>query len=79
MLSDNSRQSVDSFDSILDPILIPRVPGTANHEKVKNFIKNYMTRLGWIVEGDAFEDNTPYGKKPFENIIATLNPNVPRR
>ena len=38
-----------------------------------------MKSLDWSIETDAFEDDTPYGKKPFENIIATLNPEVPRR
>lgn len=27
----------------------------------------------------SFEDSTPYGTKPFTNIIATLDPHVDRR
>ena len=38
-----------------------------------------MNNLGWTVQSDIFEDNTPYGVKQFENIIATLNPDSPRR
>ncbi len=38
-----------------------------------------MSGLGWTIETDAFQDNTPHGVKPFENIIATLNPDTPRR
>jgi glutaminyl-peptide cyclotransferase len=68
-----------TFESILDSILIPRVPGTPNHEKVKQFIIGEMKNLNWNVETDKFEDETPHGVKPFENIIATLNPETPRR
>lgn len=38
-----------------------------------------MGGLGWAVEKDEFEDQTPVGPKPFTNIITTLNPNVHRR
>jgi len=67
------------FEPLLDPMLIPRVPGTANHARVKQFIKDHMQDLGWTIETDAFQDNTPHGVKPFENIITTLNPDTPRR
>ncbi|ODN02054.1 Glutaminyl-peptide cyclotransferase [Orchesella cincta] len=67
------------FEPLLDPMLIPRVPGTANHARVKQFIKDHMRGLGWTIETDAFQDNTPHGAKPFENIITTLNPDTPRR
>jgi len=43
------------------------------------YLMAHMNKLGWQVETDAFTDNTPFGPKPFENIIATLNPNVHRR
>jgi len=68
-----------NFEAFLDPLLIPRVPGTDNWVKVKKYLMDHMNNLGWNVETDAFEDNTPLGKKPFENIIATLNPTAPRR
>jgi hypothetical protein len=39
-----------------------------------------MRSLGWDVEVDAFVDqNTIVGQVPFANIIATLDPNAPRR
>jgi len=38
-----------------------------------------MTQLGWHLQYDTFEDNTPYGLKTFTNIIATQNPSVRRR
>ena len=38
-----------------------------------------MSGLGWTIEEDNFEQNTVVGKVPFSNIIATLDPNAPRR
>ncbi|KAF9972918.1 hypothetical protein BGZ73_003890 [Actinomortierella ambigua] len=35
--------------------------------------------IGWHVELDEFEDDTPYGKKKFTNIIMTKNPNAENR
>ena len=35
------------------------------------FIKERMTKLGWHVEEDVFEDDTPFGRKKFVNVIAT--------
>ncbi len=43
------------------------------------YLIDHMKSLDWHIETDAFEDETPYGSKHFENIIATLNPDVPRR
>ena len=37
-----------------------------------------MNSLGWTVEEDSFDSNTPVGRKTFTNVIATLNPNAPR-
>lgn len=38
-----------------------------------------MQGLGWSVESDPFEENTPiFGHLQFENIVATLNPNARR-
>ena len=42
-------------------------------------IKNRMKNLGWTVEEDSFEDNTPFGRKSFTNIIATQNPSRSQR
>jgi glutaminyl-peptide cyclotransferase len=66
------------FNRILDNILIPRVVGTDNHEKVKNFIADEMEKLQWTVEKDEFRDNTPFGELIFTNVIAKLNPNAER-
>lgn len=38
-----------------------------------------MSELGWTVESDLFEANTPlFGTLEFENIIVKLNPNAKR-
>lgn len=40
------------------------------------FIEDYLRSLGWTVTNDEFEDETPYGRKTFNNVIGTLNPNA---
>lgn len=70
------------FVKQLDTILIPRVVGTANHTFVRKHIVNQMENLGWTVETEGFQNNrAPRGfrDKVFTNVIATLNPNAPRR
>ena len=42
-------------------------------------IRSHMNFLGYHIEEDNFDDMTPMGEKNFNNIIATLNPNAPRR
>ncbi|CAL4076689.1 unnamed protein product [Meganyctiphanes norvegica] len=67
------------LQSVLDPILVTRIPGTEGHTGVRKHIVSSMKSLGWTVEEDSFQDSTPHGQKPFTNIIATLDPNAPRR
>jgi len=67
------------FKRTLDKILIERVPNSPGSKTVRDFISNEMSDLGWTVEEDAFEEDTVIGKVKFTNIIATLNPNAPRR
>jgi len=67
------------FKRTLANILIERVPDTPGSKKVRDFISNEMSDLGWTVEEDAFEQDTVIGNVRFTNIIATLNPNAPRR
>ena len=74
-----SLSNMQAFDVTVDPILVPRVVGTANHAKVKQYIIDQMKSFGWDTETDKFSDNTPLGRKEFENIIATLDPNARRR
>lgn len=67
------------FVEYLDNILIPRVVGTPNHEKVFNYIKNELDNLHWHVAVDEFQQKVPYfGKVTFKNIIATVNPKADR-
>ncbi|GBP39886.1 Glutaminyl-peptide cyclotransferase [Eumeta japonica] len=70
---------MDHFKTVLNEILIPRIVGTPNHEKVGNYIIKQMRDLGWTVEENAFVDNTPvFGPLTFKNIIAKLNPDAER-
>ncbi|KAF8758907.1 Peptidase family M28 [Rhizoctonia solani] len=65
--------------SHLAHILIPRPPDTANNTAVRNYLVKTMKDLNWDVEEDSFTSNTPYGEKRFTNVIATKNPEAPRR
>ena len=48
--------------------------------KIFQYIVGEMQRLGWDVEVDSFtEPNTVVGEVDFHNIVATLDPNAPRR
>ena len=38
-----------------------------------------MSNLGWTIEEDKFEQDTVIGNVEFSNVIATLDPNAPRR
>merc|ERR1711970_1087361 len=67
------------FKRTLANILIERVPDSPGSTKVRNFISSEMSNLGWTVQEDPFEQDTVIGKVKFTNIIATLNPNAPRR
>ncbi|KAG8691210.1 hypothetical protein FRC11_005909 [Ceratobasidium sp. 423] len=65
--------------SHLAHILIPRPPDTANNTAVRNYLVKTMKDLNWDVEEDSFTANTPYGEKRFTNVIATKDPEAPRR
>ncbi|KAH9984267.1 hypothetical protein BJV77DRAFT_1188545 [Russula vinacea] len=65
--------------SHLQEILIPRPADTENHTLVRNYIVSTLRRLNWHIEEDRFEDMTPYGPKNFTNVIATKDPDAPRR
>ncbi|XP_049817127.1 glutaminyl-peptide cyclotransferase [Aethina tumida] len=75
----SSMSNTNHLDEVLDNILIPRVVGTKNHQKVHDYIKSDLRRLNWTVEVDEFQDATPnFGVLTFRNIIAKLNPNAER-
>lgn len=66
-------------NEVLNNILIPRVVGTPNHDKVFEYIKKELIKLNWNVDVDEFEEETPrFGVLKFLNIIATLNPDADR-
>ncbi|XP_063880447.1 uncharacterized protein LOC135111230 isoform X1 [Scylla paramamosain] len=71
-------EDMQHFRKMLAPILVPRVVGTEGHTRVRQHLVNTMNSLGWTVEEDRFDSNTPVGRKTFTNVIATLNPDAPR-
>eukprot|EP00093_Oithona_nana_P007239 07239.XXX_409223_410097_1 [CDS] Oithona nana genome sequencing. len=71
--------SENDFQRIFRQILKVRTPGSEGSQQVRQFIENELSGLGWSIEEDNFEQNTVVGKVPFSNIIATLDPNAPRR
>lgn len=65
--------------SLLEPLLIPRPPGSQGHKTVFNFIVAHFQNLDWNVEVDAFTSTTPKGAVNFSNIIASSNPEAKRK
>jgi glutaminyl-peptide cyclotransferase len=55
----------------LSELLIPRVSGTPGNLKVQQYLISTFTNLGWTVDTDSFEEQTPLGVIPFNNIIVT--------
>ncbi|KAF8470449.1 glutaminyl-peptide cyclotransferase-like protein [Russula ochroleuca] len=74
-------RNLDSSDpySHLHKILIPRPADTENHTLVRNYLVSTLRKLNWHIEEDSFVDMTPYGPKNFTNVIATKDPDAPRR
>ncbi|KAL6261768.1 hypothetical protein P5V15_006857 [Pogonomyrmex californicus] len=71
--------NVTHMNEVLDNICVVRIVGTPEHARVREYIKRTMKGLGWTIESDTFESETPiFGKLQFENIIAKLNPNAKR-
>lgn len=70
-----------SPSSPVDSLFILNHPpaNTDNNTFVRNHIATTLRNLNWHVEEDQFEDNTPYGRKTFTNVIATKDPDAPRR
>ncbi|KAI9275732.1 hypothetical protein BDA99DRAFT_532685 [Phascolomyces articulosus] len=66
-------------DPRLQPLLVPRLPDTPEHARVRQFIVHHYETLGWHVELDSFQDETPFGKKTITNVIVTHNPKAKRR
>ena len=64
----NPKSFTKKYFYILNPL---------NH--LLQFIENEMSNLGWTIEEDKFEQDTVIGNVEFTNVIATLDPNAPRR
>nr|CAG8572403.1 15212_t:CDS:2 [Entrophospora candida] len=75
-LSDSESSKVMNY---LNDILIPRVPGTQNNTKVKEYITSNFLKLNWTIEEDKFTDITPIGEITFNNVIVTKNINAAKR
>ena len=52
---------------------------TDNNTFVKNYIASTLRALDWHIEEDSFTGVTPYGTKRFTNVVATKDPEAPRR
>lgn len=73
-------ESLKNYD--FPGILKERIPGTASHDKVQQYIKSRLSQLNcsrWNITEHSFEADTPLGRKPFTNIIATLDPHIDKR
>ncbi|GAA5886313.1 hypothetical protein JCM3774_002964, partial [Rhodotorula dairenensis] len=66
-------------DSLLARILVPRVSGTDNLTAVQRLVEDRFAHLGWDVDKDAFEAETPIGTKPMTNLVFTHDLSAPRR
>ncbi|KAK4058670.1 hypothetical protein OIO90_000114 [Microbotryomycetes sp. JL221] len=66
-------------DSILNQLLVPRAVGSTNLTRVQRLVERHFTKLGWHVERDEFEQDTPVGPRSFVNLIFTHDPDAARR
>lgn len=63
---------------ILRSIAVPRVSGTIQNVKVRNYIKSEFNTKYWNIETDEHVINTPLNPQTsFTNLIITLKPVVP--
>lgn len=69
------------WETYMRPILIERLPGTQGSLMVQQHITSTLSSLsaGWNIDLDSFQSLTPRGQVTFTNILATLDPVVPRR
>ena len=65
--------------SLIEPLLIPRAPGSLGNQKVFNFIVSHFQKLDWNVEVDSFSSTTPIGLVNFSNIMVSSNPSARRK
>lgn len=69
----------DDFNTLLQPLLVARPPGSPALAMARQHIVDHLQLLGWQVVLDTFTASTPLGQKTFTNIVATLHPDSPRR
>lgn len=74
----NKLGDIEDVHNVLSKILVERVVGTPNHAMVREYIVDFMKKLGWTVNEHAFFADTPMGRMKFTNIIANVNPNAKR-
>jgi len=67
------------FQALLDPFLRTRTPESEGLSAVREHIVTQLSHLGWTVELDSFQSDTPLGRKTFTNIVTTLHTDSPRR
>lgn len=59
---------------ILKQFLVPRSPGSLNHDRIEKYIENHFKDLGWQIDRDSFTAyDTPIGMAKFTNLIATYH------
>ncbi|KAI9333655.1 hypothetical protein BDR26DRAFT_1010003 [Obelidium mucronatum] len=68
-----------SHGETLAPLLVARVAGSDANAAVRRRLGAALRGLGWHVAEDAFDADTPLGKKHFANIVATKNPRAKQR
>ncbi|ODV89648.1 hypothetical protein CANCADRAFT_18528, partial [Tortispora caseinolytica NRRL Y-17796] len=60
---------------LLDPVLVPRTPGSAGSKAVRDHIKGVFSSLdAWNIEEDVFTTSTPIGDVEFHNLIFSKDP-----
>lgn len=52
----------------------PRPNGSKALDQSRDYITEYLQKLGWTVTKQSFEANTPLGKRSFTNLIARFQP-----
>ncbi|XP_028651806.2 glutaminyl-peptide cyclotransferase-like [Erpetoichthys calabaricus] len=69
------------WETFLQPMLIERYPGSPGSQVARQHIANCLSSLsaGWTVGFDTFSALTPRGQVSFSNVMAVLDPDVPRR
>jgi glutaminyl-peptide cyclotransferase len=55
-------------------LLIPRPPGSPNHQRVQAHLRAWFRQLGWHEQVHSFVASTPKGPLPMANLVFTQNP-----